>query len=339
MTIITHQKSIKLILEPEDNQRLAALCGQYNQNLHQIEKYLHVEIHNRGNEFQIAGTNDSTKKAEQILHRLFNQTKHEKNLTAENIHFLLRGISSSQENAQIHHEQIRVHTPKMAIMPHTHNQANYINNIFKHDVNFGVGPAGTGKTYLAVACAVAALEKEEVDRIVLVRPVVEAGEHLGFLPGDISQKIDPYLRPLYDALYDMLGSRQVEKLIAEHVIEIAPLAFMRGRTLNSAFIILDESQNTTIEQMKMFLTRIGFGSKVVVTGDVTQIDLAKDRKSGLIHVIDILQNVAGISFTYFVAQDVVRHPLVQNIIQAYERAKEKDENDRQKKLNGVKAKT
>lgn len=210
-----------------------------------------------------------------------------------------------------------IRTPKLNIIPCGVNQINYVRSILKHDINFSVGPAGTGKTYLAVACAVAALQKEEVERIVLVRPVVEAGEHLGFLPGDISQKVDPYLRPLYDALYDMLGARQVEKLLETHAIEIAPLAFMRGRTLNASFIILDESQNSTPEQMQMFLTRIGFGSKAVITGDVTQVDLAKGKASGLIHATKILKDIRGISFNHFAAYDVVRHPLVQCIINAY----------------------
>lgn len=312
----TSEQLKTLNLKPENNIFLSNLCGQFNQNIQQIEKYLQVVIKNRGNEFQISGGFDAIKRAERILLYLYDEAKSGKQITSEKIHYQLCG------NMQT--EQLKVYTPKMVIVPHTDNQQNYINNIFKYDVNFGIGPAGTGKTYLAVACAVAALEKEQVERIVLVRPVVEAGEHLGFLPGDIAQKIDPYLRPLYDALYDMLGARQVERLIAEHIIEIAPLAFMRGRTLNASFIILDESQNTTVEQMKMFLTRIGFGSKAVITGDITQIDLAGGRKSGLVNAMEILQNINGISFSYFYPCDVVRHPLVQNIIQAYEHFKKKN---------------
>ncbi len=214
-------------------------------------------------------------------------------------------------------------TKKSIITPHSQNQINYIKNIAKYDITFGIGPAGTGKTFLAVASAVHALEKEQVRRIVLVRPAVEAGERLGFLPGNIAEKIDPYLRPLYDALYETMGTKTVERLIQENIIEIAPLAFMRGRTLNSAFIILDESQNTTIEQMKMFLTRIGFGSKAVITGDITQIDLNKEQRSGLVHTMHVLKHEPEISFNFFQSYDVVRHPLVQRIIEAYDKAQTK----------------
>jgi len=219
-------------------------------------------------------------------------------------------------------EFVVIKTPGGAITPRGEHQKRYLSNILKYDLNFGIGPAGTGKTYLAVACAVQALEQETVSRLVLVRPAVEAGERLGFLPGDMTQKVDPYLRPLYDALYEMLGIDRVAKLIERNVIEIAPLAFMRGRTLNDAFVILDEAQNTTVEQMKMFLTRIGFGSTAVVTGDITQIDLPKGVKSGLCHVMDVLKNVQGIGFTYFDARDVVRHPLVKKILHAYQRFEE-----------------
>lgn len=322
MTKAKNQKTLKIVLEPEDNYFLVTLCGQYNQNLQQIEKYLDIEIQNRGNEFFITGDKEKAKQVEKLLIYLYDEIKAGKVLSPEKIHYQLRGINVSHDSFDLE-DALKIYTPKMCIVPHTKNQVNYINNILQNDVNFGVGPAGTGKTYLAVACAVSALEKEQVERIVLVRPVVEAGEHLGFLPGDIAQKIDPYLRPLYDALYDMLGARQVEKLIAEHIIEIAPLAFMRGRTLNASFIILDESQNTTVEQMKMFLTRIGFGSKAVITGDITQIDLS-GKISGLINAKEILQNISGISFSYFDPEDVVRHPLVQNIIQAYDHFKKKN---------------
>jgi phosphate starvation-inducible PhoH-like protein len=311
----------EITLKTDDNQRLSNICGQYNQNLQQIEKYLGVEIHNRGNLFQISGEANAIKKAKKVLQELFAITKNGKFLTIHDIHLTLQDMKSrATAGDEVENlEKIVIHTPKLNIVPRSKNQINYIKNILKDDINFSIGPAGTGKTYLAVACAVAALQEEQIDRIVLVRPVVEAGEHLGFLPGDIAQKIDPYLRPLYDALYDMLGARQVEKLLAERVIELAPLAFMRGRTLNSSFIILDESQNSTPEQMKMFLTRIGFASKAVITGDVTQIDLGKGKLSGLLEAKEILKNIAGISFNYFDAHDVVRHPLVQKIIQAYDK--------------------
>lgn len=317
-------ETISLKLSSEENNRLQNLCGQYNQNLQQIEKYLNVEIHQRGSEFQILGDLKNAKLAKDVLAEIYKLTESAKNITSEQIHLLLHKHNAfSQEKTENNAELIKINTAKLTITPKTPNQLQYIKNIFANDVNFGIGPAGTGKTYLAAACAVAMLLEEKVSRIVLVRPVVEAGEHLGFLPGDIQQKVDPYLRPLYDALYDMLGAAKVEKLIAERIVEIAPLAFMRGRTLNSAFIILDESQNATIEQMKMLLTRVGFGSKVVVNGDVTQIDLAKNRLSGLIHAAQILQDISGISFSYFTAHDVVRHKLVQQIIKAYETASNK----------------
>ena len=311
----------KLNLTPENNDRLKNLCGEHDQHLQQIEKYLEVTIANRGNEFNIDGPKDRVAQAKQALKELFALTATEQNLNSKKIHFVLQAIKASASGQQIlEHEKISVRTKKTTITPHTPNQINYIKNILKHDITFSIGPAGTGKTFLAVACAVAALEKENVSRIILVRPAVEAGERLGFLPGNIAEKVDPYLRPLYDALYETLGAKQVEKLTQENIIEIAPLAFMRGRTLNSAFIILDESQNTTIEQMKMFLTRIGFGSKAVITGDITQIDLAREQKSGLINAMHVLKNEPDISFNFFQSYDVVRHPLVQRVIEAYERA-------------------
>jgi phosphate starvation-inducible protein PhoH and related proteins len=309
-------------LTPENNQRLTNLCGQYNQNLQQIEKYFGVELHNRGNIFEITGAKIAIANAKIALKELFAQTLKAKYLTPELIHLTLQAIKANNimpNNSQNVLNKPIIRTRQITITPHTQNQINYINNIRKFDVNFSVGPAGTGKTFLAVACAIEALVEERIKRVILVRPAVEAGEHLGFLPGDIAQKVDPYLRPLYDALYEMLGTVQVEKLIAEHIIELAPLAFMRGRTLNNAFIILDESQNTTKEQMKMLLTRIGFGSKAVITGDITQIDLAKNQQSGLIHAIKILKDEPEISFNYFQIQDVVRHHLVQRIIEAYDK--------------------
>lgn len=311
---------MKLTLTPENNRRINNLCGEHNKNLQQIESYLGVVIANRGNEFTITGPKDNVTRTKKIIKELFALTANGLHLPAEKVHLLLQGAKATDPTTTTsQHEKINIHTKKTTITPHSQNQINYIKNILKYDITFSIGPAGTGKTFLAVACAVAALEKEQVNRIILVRPAVEAGERLGFLPGNIAEKVDPYLRPLYDALYETIDSRLVEKLTQENIIEIAPLAFMRGRTLNSAFIILDESQNTTIEQMKMFLTRIGFGSKTVITGDITQIDLNKGQKSGLIHAMQVLKNESEISFNFFQSFDVVRHPLVQKVIEAYAR--------------------
>ena len=310
--------SIDIALEPADNERLAALCGQFDQNLRQLEERLGVEINSRGNRFRIIGGESPVQHAGDILQGLYAETA-QGALTAEKIHLYLRengdGDGGQRTEAPAN---VVIRTPHGTIVPRGVNQNHYLRNILANDLNFGIGPAGTGKTYLAVACAVQALEQEKVSRLVLVRPAVEAGERLGFLPGDMSQKVDPYLRPLYDALYEMLGIDRVAKLIERNVIEVAPLAFMRGRSLNDAFIILDEGQNTTVEQMKMFLTRIGFGSTAVVTGDITQIDLPKATQSGLRQVIDVLKSQDGISFTFFASHDVVRHPLVQRIITAYD---------------------
>ena len=314
--------SIDITLEPADNERLAALCGQFDQNLHQLEERLGVEINSRGNRFRIIGGKQPVQHAGEILQGLYAETA-SGGLTPEKIHLFLTendacdaaGGDGGEAEASA---GVVIRTPHGTIIPRGPNQKHYLQNITRNDLNFGIGPAGTGKTYLAVACAVQALEQEKVSRLVLVRPAVEAGERLGFLPGDMSQKVDPYLRPLYDALYEMLGIDRVAKLIERNVIEVAPLAFMRGRSLNDAFIILDEGQNTTVEQMKMFLTRIGFGSTAVVTGDITQIDLPKATQSGLRQVIDVLRNQDGISFTFFASHDVVRHPLVQRIITAYD---------------------
>jgi phosphate starvation-inducible PhoH-like protein len=278
-----------------------------------------VEINNRGHQFRIIGDAGSVERAGSIIEGLYGETARGA-LTPEKIHLYLQqvdtGAVTSDQAGDDHGIVIR--TPHTFITPRGVNQRHYLQNILKHDLNFGIGPAGTGKTYLAVASAVQALEQEKVSRLVLVRPAVEAGERLGFLPGDMVQKVDPYLRPLYDALYEMFGLDRVAKLIERNVIEVAPLAFMRGRSLNDSFIILDEAQNTTVEQMKMFLTRIGFGSTAVVTGDITQVDLPKQTQSGLRQVIDVLRQQDGISFTFFAAHDVVRHPLVQRIISAYE---------------------
>jgi len=305
-------------LEPADNRRLANLCGQYDENLKQIESRLGVEIASRGNRFRIVGSTQPAEAASRLLHHLFQATTSE-TITPEHVHLSLQDASVEALLDESETElPLTIRTRKAVIKARGANQQRYLKSILSHDINFGIGPAGTGKTYLAVACAVAALEEESVKRLILTRPAVEAGERLGFLPGDLAQKVDPYLRPLYDALFEMLGFERVSKLMERNIIEVAPLAFMRGRTLNDSFIILDEAQNTTTEQIKMFLTRVGFGSTAVVTGDVTQIDLPKDRPSGLRHVLEVLDGVEGISFTYFDARDVVRHPLVQRIVSAYE---------------------
>jgi phosphate starvation-inducible PhoH-like protein len=289
-----------------------------------IEEHLHLKISNRGNRFRLEGDKSAVQQGQQLIENLYAEVQKEKALSPESVHLSLSSAEDPMTFLDKNHQDDKVapigsiRTRKSLIKPRGKNQKKYIDLIRQHDINFGVGPAGTGKTYLAVACAVEALEKEQVERILLVRPAVEAGEKLGFLPGDLSQKVDPYLRPLYDALYEMLGFERVDKLIEKHVIEIAPLAYMRGRTLNNAFIILDESQNTTREQMKMFLTRIGFGSTAVITGDVTQVDLPKGVHSGLKHSLGVLEKVEGISFTFFASKDVVRHKLVQRIVDAYD---------------------
>ena len=310
-------------LEPNDSFQLATLCGPYDAHLRQIEKRLGIIIKNRGNDFEILGETRMAYAAGELLSHLYSEVRSGTSLTSDLVHLFLQesGLEALLTNSADGTDDL-VHTGKKVVRPRGKNQISYVRSITSHDINFGIGPAGTGKTYLAVACAVEAFEQERVRRILLVRPAVEAGEKLGFLPGDLAQKIDPYLRPLYDALYELLGFDKVERLIEKNVIEVAPLAYMRGRTLNDSFIILDESQNTTIEQMKMFLTRIGFGSTVVVTGDITQIDLPSKTKSGLRHVVKVLSDVPGISFTHFSPKDVVRHPLVQRIVEAYEKLKD-----------------
>jgi phosphate starvation-inducible protein PhoH and related proteins len=318
-------------LTPDDNERLASLCGQFDEHLRQIERRLGVEIANRGAEFTLLGEERAIAAAQGVIESLFLASAEEV-ITPERVHLSLQdaNIESLLAGEPISSAPV-LKTKRGVIRPRGVNQQHYLHCIAQHDINFGIGPAGTGKTYLAVACAVAALEREEVRRIILARPAVEAGEKLGFLPGDMTQKVDPYLRPLYDALYEMLGFERVAKLIERNVIEVAPLAFMRGRTLNDSFIILDEAQNTTVEQIKMFLTRVGFGSKAVVTGDITQIDLPRNKASGLRHVLDVLKGVEGISFTFFGAHDVVRHPLVQRIVaayEAYERLNPREDHDR-----------
>ena len=301
-----------------DNQRLANLCGPFDQHLRQIENRLEVEIASRGANFQVSGEKRAVDRASELLLELYAVTNEEA-LTPARVHLFMQeaGLEDGDSESGTQTDPV-VRIRKGFVRARGTNQSNYLRRIRKHDINFGIGPAGTGKTYLAVACAVEALESERARRIVLVRPAVEAGERLGFLPGDLTQKVDPYLRPLYDALWEMLGMERVAKLIERNVIEIAPLAYMRGRTLNDSFIILDEGQNTSIEQMKMFLTRIGFGSTAVVTGDITQIDLPRGKLSGLRHVMQVLGSVGGISFTRFTSKDVVRHPLVGRILDAYE---------------------
>jgi phosphate starvation-inducible PhoH-like protein len=323
----TTRHSQVVVLSPENNKHLLNLCGRCDEHIRLIEDHLEVDIKQRGFTFSISGHAHAVEKACSTLADLYSQAQKERMLAPYQVHLYLQTIvkktPTSIEGRQEKSLDIRIR--RGAITARGDNQVKYIQRIFEHDINFGIGPAGTGKTYLAVACAVNALETERVSRIVLVRPIVEAGEKLGFLPGDLAQKVNPYLRPLYDALYEMLGFETVTQLVERNIIELAPLAYMRGRTLTDAFIILDEGQNTTTEQMKMFLTRIGFNSKSVITGDITQIDLQNRRDSGLIHSLDVLDGVKGISFTQFQASDVVRHPLVQSIVEAYERHQQQNQ--------------
>lgn len=322
MNTLLHSEILTLF--PEDNHRLFNLCGKLNEHLKLIEKCLGVMIKQRGHTFSVIGEVDAVKQACDTLNNLYSETEKVNTLEPKEIHLYLQTVGRKSAQAQDVHMDIR--TRKGVITARGENQVHYIRHILQNDINFGIGPAGTGKTYLAVACAVQALEAERVSRLILVRPIVEAGEKLGFLPGDIAQKVHPYLRPLYDALYEMMGFEKVNQLIEKDVIELLPLAYMRGRSLNDSFIILDEAQNTTAEQMKMFLTRIGFNSKAVITGDITQIDLNNRRDSGLIHAGEVLKNVPGISFTQFQVSDVVRHPIVQTIVEAYERHENKQNN-------------
>jgi phosphate starvation-inducible PhoH-like protein len=319
------QISRDIVLEPADNSRLANLCGQFDEHLRQIERRLNVEIASRGNRFRVTGKPGAARIGSKVIRSLFRMTDHER-LDPERVHVCLQESVMNDRTADETDEDsndddgdiVAIQTRKKLVRARGANQKAYLRSIRAHDLAFGIGPAGTGKTYLAVASAIDALENEQVRRIVLVRPAVEAGERLGFLPGDMSQKVDPYLRPMYDALFDMLGPDQVARLIEKNIIEVAPLAFMRGRSLNDSFVILDEAQNTSVAQMKMFLTRIGFGSRSVVTGDITQIDLPSPQQSGLKNAIDILSDVEGVAFTYFTPGDVVRHQLVQRIVEAYD---------------------
>ena len=335
---------IERVIEFPDNFLLIDLCGEHDKNLAEIEERLGIQILRRGNQLTVLGEEAAVANGTEVLQSLYSRLETGRSVENGDIDRELRMGHSEKETPIQNGDQmelfkgskVEIKTRKKLVEPRTDAQKEYVKSLFKNELAFGIGPAGTGKTYLAVACAVEALMNDEVRRILLVRPAVEAGEKLGFLPGDLSQKIDPYLRPLYDALYEMLGFENVEKLIEKNVIEVAPLAYMRGRTLNNSYIILDESQNTTREQMKMFLTRIGFGSTAVITGDATQIDLPKGSSSGLLHVMNVLKDVKGISFTQFLSKDVVRHPLVQRVVEAYEKfetaqeAKEKAEREQRK---------
>jgi phosphate starvation-inducible protein PhoH and related proteins len=317
----TLRQSSNLHFAPTDNKRLALLCGQCDEHLRLIEKNLGVEILNRGNHFQINGAPKAVHIANQVLNSIYQQTQHDPDLNPSKIYLCIQEVNGTKgkHKNKSSEKKWQLNTQKQTFTALNKNQQRYLANIEAHNINFAVGPAGTGKTFLAVATAVAALEKHQVNRIVLVRPAVEAGEQLGFLPGDLAQKVDPYLRPIYDALYEMLGYETCIKYIEHNIIEIAPLAYMRGRTLSDSFVILDEAQNATKKQMKMFLTRLGFGSTAVITGDITQIDLPTGQYSGLCHALEILQSIKGISFTFFQANDSVRHELVSRIIEAYEK--------------------
>jgi phosphate starvation-inducible PhoH-like protein len=311
---LTTESSHDVSFEGAGNERLAAVCGPLDQHLRQIEEQMNVQIRRRGGRFSVLGARSEAGAA--VLSALYGRSA-EGPVTPEDVHLAIQEAGMEPAGSA---DVLSVHTHRGLIRGRGPNQVTYLRNMHEYDLTFGIGPAGTGKTYLAVACAVEALQRDAVRRIVLVRPAVEAGERLGFLPGDMAQKVDPYLRPMYDALYEMIGFERVARLIERNVIEVAPLAFMRGRTLNESFIILDEAQNTTIEQMKMFLTRIGFGSRAVVTGDITQTDLPAHRQSGLRQAMDVLGNVPGIAFSHFTARDVVRHALVARIVEAYERS-------------------
>ncbi len=326
----TKEYELTLSIDSLSTQELANLCGQFQSHLQQIEQRLDVNILNRGNDFLISGEESCTQAAGNILQAISLEISGGKDILPDDVHLLIQqhhpehqqpfDDQNTQDTSSKVDPLLTLRTKKGTVKPRGRNQQYYVRAVLTNDINFGIGPAGTGKTYLAVACAVQAILNDEIERILLVRPAVEAGEKLGFLPGDLSQKVDPYLRPLYDALYEMLGFETVDKLIERNIIEVAPLAYMRGRTLNNAFVILDESQNTTREQMKMFLTRIGFGTTAVINGDPTQIDLPRGQPSGLKHAAQVLEGVEGISFTHFTSKDVVRHPLVQKIVDAYDKA-------------------
>ena len=345
-TILKRNLMITFTLEPQENARLQSLCGAFDENIKLIEKEFNLNISRNNFTFTVKSNDENPKSHhEQLIDRVAKliQTLYVetapikgkvKELDLEDVHIALQesrilSQEGSESRSENHVYSTTIKTKRGLIKPRGENQIQYLHNILTHDISFGIGPAGTGKTFLAVAVAVEALERQEIRRILLTRPAVEAGEKLGFLPGDLGQKIEPYLRPLYDALFEMLGFERVQKLMERNVIEIAPLAYMRGRTLNDSFIILDESQNTTVEQMKMFLTRIGFNSKAVITGDVTQIDLPRSTKSGLRHAMEVLSKVSELSFNYFESKDIVRHPVVAKVVQAYEEWEAQDEIRRQ----------
>jgi phosphate starvation-inducible protein PhoH and related proteins len=314
---------VQISFTPVDNERLSNLCGVLDENLKQIEATLDVSISRRGENFSVFGTSEQTQLAAEALRRFYQMAAQD--LSVEDVQLGLIEVANPNRAAAGADGEPILLTRRRDLHGRTPHQLQYLRQIQEYDITFGIGPAGTGKTYLAVASAVDAFERDAVKRIVLVRPAVEAGERLGFLPGDLAQKVDPYLRPLYDALYDLMGFEKVGKLFERGLIEIAPLAYMRGRTLNHSFIILDEAQNTTPEQMKMFLTRIGFGTRAVITGDVTQIDLARSQKSGLVDAREVLDQVLGIAFTLFTSEDVVRHPLVARIVNAYEARNQREQ--------------
>ena len=345
-TILKRNLMITFTLEPQENDRLQSLCGAFDENIKLIEKEFNLNISRNNFTFTVKSNDESPKphheqlieRAAKLIQALYVETApikgKVKELDLEDVHIALQesrmlSQEGSESRSENHVYSTTIKTKRGLIKPRGENQTQYLHNILTHDISFGIGPAGTGKTFLAVAAAVEALERQEIRRILLTRPAVEAGEKLGFLPGDLGQKIEPYLRPLYDALFEMLGFERVQKLMERNVIEIAPLAYMRGRTLNDSFIILDESQNTTVEQMKMFLTRIGFNSKAVITGDVTQIDLPRSTKSGLRHAMEVLSKVSELSFNYFESKDIVRHPVVAKVVQAYEEWEAQDEIRRQ----------
>lgn len=345
-TILKRNLMITFTLEPQENDRLQSLCGAFDENIKLIEKEFNLNISRNNFTFTVKSNDENPKshheqlidRAAKLIQTLYVETApikgKVKELDLEDVHIALQesrilSQEGSESRSENHVYSTTIKTKRGLIKPRGENQIQYLHNILTHDISFGIGPAGTGKTFLAVAAAVEALERQEIRRILLTRPAMEAGEKLGFLPGDLGQKIEPYLRPLYDALFEMLGFERVQKLMERNVIEIAPLAYMRGRTLNDSFIILDESQNTTVEQMKMFLTRIGFNSKAVITGDVTQIDLPRSTKSGLRHAMEVLSKVSELSFNYFESKDIVRHPVVAKVVQAYEEWEAQDEIRRQ----------
>ena len=345
-TILKRNLMTTFTLEPQENDRLQSLCGAFDENIKLIEKEFNLNISRNNFTFTVKSNDENPKshheqlieRAAKLIQALYVETApikgKVKELDLEDVHIALQesrmlSQAGSESRSENHVYSTTIKTKRGLIKPRGENQIQYLHNILTHDISFGIGPAGTGKTFLAVAAAVEALERQEIRRILLTRPAVEAGEKLGFLPGDLGQKIEPYLRPLYDALFEMLGFERVQKLMERNVIEIAPLAYMRGRTLNDSFIILDESQNTTVEQMKMFLTRIGFNSKAVITGDVTQIDLPRSTKSGLRHAMEVLSKVSELSFNYFESKDIVRHPVVAKVVQAYEEWEAQDEIRRQ----------